>query len=177
MNKKRYWDVFLKNNDRYGWMYEDPSSKLTLFNNPVFYTDFHSNQNLFNGLKGAELNGTSSLQLTSVSGNIPIYKLKATCLQSVSNSWIYVSLWGNTNDINNDGCLITQIKSPDGKIYFTNKHCLMDDMAGTDEWERVQYIDSLSSKIMPDDSIIMYAKCTKGAISIDDIGIRFGTKK
>jgi hypothetical protein len=175
MNKKRYWDVFLKTDSKYGWMYEGPSSKLSLFDSPILYQDFHSNFNSSPGLNGAPYKGLPSLLLSPAEGNILIYSLKCSDIPKSSGIWIYMDLWCNTKQMDNDGCFITQVKSPYGKIYFSNIHHLTDEMAGTDEWERVKYIYQVST--MPDDTIKVYAKCTNGFLSVDNITMRFGTQK
>ena len=90
---------------------------------------------------------------------------------------MYTSLWGYTNNLFCEAQIITQIKSAGGKIYFSNTRNLMDDMAGSADWERIQYIDALPAKILPNDSIYIYAACAKDSVYIDDIGIQFGTKR
>lgn len=175
MNKTRYWDVFLKTEDKYGWMYEDPSSKLSLFSSPVFYNNFENTPDIVSNMPVHS--GKHALLLIPSSGVIPLYSLKASEMPSRSGIWIYVSLWGYTKETNNDGRLITQIKSSDGKIYYTNTHNLMNDLAGPNDWERIQYIDMLSPNIQPNDSIKVSVICTKGSIYMDDISIQFGTKK
>lgn len=177
MTKQRYWNVFLKTDSKYGWIYEDPSSKLSLFDHPNFYNDFEKNSIIPNISNRIAHSGHFSLFLNPHTGNIPIYSLNVSDLPNNSCVWMYTSLWAYTNQLDNDVYLITKIKSAQGNVYFTNTRNLMDDLPGSYEWDRIQHIDMLPSNIPPNDSIIISEACTKDSAYIDDIGIRFGTKR
>jgi len=167
MNKKRYWDVFLKTDDKYGWVYDDPASKLELYDKPKY----HSGAGV---LSSHEHSGAQALQITPASGMVQLCAFKATDIPTDTNVYMFVNIWGNIQSLTNDAVLVTRSVASNGAIHYNNIRSLADEMAGDNAWERIRYINPLLPVIPTEDSVKVYVRCSTGAIQLDDVKIEFG---
>ncbi len=177
MNGNRYWNVFLKTADKYGWVYDDPASKLNLFDKPVYTNNFESTNYASVSSTMHLHSGAHSLQVNNSSGRMLLCSFSAAAIPANTGVVMYVSLWAYTDDLSNDARIITQIKPANAAVSYTDEHTLANEMAGDKEWEMVGYIGKLLPALLPTDSVKVFIECTKGSLSIDDIELKFGKER
>jgi hypothetical protein len=176
MNKKKYWDIFLKTADRYGWVYDNPASKLVLFNSPMLFAG-NKNANSSSAVSKAHLHsGAHQVQVTPSAGQVTLFAFKASEIPDSAGETMFVTAWANMPDVNCDAAITTHIVSANGTISYTDTHSLADEIAGN-EWERIQYFGKPLPLINASDSIKVYVKCITGSVLLDDVSIQFGKQR
>jgi hypothetical protein len=177
MNGKRYWDVFLKTADKYGWVYDDPASKITQFDKPMYANNFEGTQ-YASIVSTAHLHsGSHSLQVNTSSGRVFLCSFSPSDMPANTGIVMYTSLWTYTDDISNNARIITQIKPANGTVNYTDEHNLSDELACDGEWEKIRYISKPLPVLLPTDSVKVFIECSKGSLSVDDIELRFGKER
>lgn len=174
MNKTRYWHIFLRTDDTYGWAYENPSSALTLFPHPSFSSDSITGNNSSYILKDFLHNGKHPILLTSQKHLVA--EFNASSLSQLNNVSIYIKQWAYISNINYEPNLTIETIDKEGRTVNTIQRKFADDVAAANEWDKIEYVEPLPS-LSSTDKIMVFEQSNSDSTKVDNITIQFGIKK
>lgn len=174
MNKVRYWHIFLKTDDKYGWVYDNPSSGYNFFKSPVFSSDNAKTGNdslilkefLPSTDKSLMLNKDKTL-LASFDG-VSLPQLNNICIDF--KSWVYMAR------IDYHPNIFIEVVDEKNKSVIQFEKALADELGDPKEWDKVEFITPLPT-LTPDSKILLYTLSGNDSILIKNTEIRFGLAK
>jgi hypothetical protein len=182
MNAKIFWKMFLETSPLYSWAYaEIPDTSNYVFNpRYTFENDFENN-----------LWGGDSSNLTSIISHggkyaayvdksnqrTPTFIATAKQLPVTSPVYVYVSLWFYVSHRGDNAALVISFNEKDKDDYFATAKQLRPLAYNFNSWNKADFMIELPALRNNDDVVKLYVSADKGKVLVDDMKIRFGTRK